>query len=135
MFTCDKLRVQNVLKNALEKLSGLKLQNFPGGACPQTPLAFARYAHVKRVFTCLLSAPLLKNIFLRHCIHIHFWTKTTQDNHKLTWSRSQPIKHHRFICYLANIIENPILSDQYDGNNLTLFKSWTSLHNKPITVI
>ena len=68
VFTCDKLRVQNVLENALEKLSeGLKLQNFPGGACPQTPLAFARYARVKRVFTCLLSAPLLKNIFLRHC--------------------------------------------------------------------
>ena len=67
MFTCDKLRVQNVLENALEKLSdGLKLQNFPGGACPQTPLAFARYVRVKRVFTCLLSAPLLKNIFLRH---------------------------------------------------------------------
>ena len=42
VFTYDKLRVQNVLENALEKLSGLKLQNFPGGACPQTPLAFAR---------------------------------------------------------------------------------------------
>ena len=68
MFTCGKLRVQNILENALEKLSeGLKLQNFPGGACPQTPLAFVHYARVKRVFTCLLSAPLLKNIFLRHC--------------------------------------------------------------------
>ena len=45
MFTCDKLRVQNVLENALEKLSeGLKLQNFPGGACmpPDAPSFCAR---------------------------------------------------------------------------------------------
>ena len=35
---------------------------------PPDPLAFARYVCVKRIFTCLLSAPLLKNIFLRHCL-------------------------------------------------------------------
>ena len=38
------------------------LKNFPGGACPQTPLG----RPLTRFLQFILSAPLLKNIFLRH---------------------------------------------------------------------
>ena len=58
MFTCDKLRVQNVLKNALEKLSeGLKLQNFLGGACPQTPPSFRALCARKASLHLLTFSP------------------------------------------------------------------------------
>ena len=58
MFTCDKLKVQNVLENALEKLSsGLKLQNFPGGACPQTPPSFRALCARKASLHLLTFSP------------------------------------------------------------------------------
>ena len=63
VFTCDKLRVQNVLENALEKLSeGLKLQNFPGSMPPDPPSFRALHARKASLHLLTFSPPAQKRL-------------------------------------------------------------------------
>ena len=74
---------------------------------PPDPLAFARYARVKQVFTCLLSAPLLKtSSYATVYVHVVTLLDTVEPLYSPEMRTSPLIRTLPMVPAIQNSIQN-----------------------------